>query len=103
MAGRAADRVDYARDVKPLLQARCYACHGALKQEAGLRLDTAEFARKGGENGRVLIPGDAKGSELVRRVGAKEDDGRMPPEGQPLTREQIGTLTQWITAGAAGP
>jgi Protein of unknown function (DUF1553)/Protein of unknown function (DUF1549)/Planctomycete cytochrome C len=102
-AGNAEDRFDYTRDVKPLLKARCYACHGALKQEAGLRLDTAELARKGGQEGRVLIPGDVKGSELIRRVTAKEDDGRMPPEGQPLTSGQIGVLSRWIAAGAAGP
>src|SRR4051794_32406944 len=39
--------VDYLRDVKPLLSKHCYACHGALKQKAGLRLDTASMMRKG--------------------------------------------------------
>ena len=57
-AHAAAAPVDYARDVKPLLKARCWACHGVLKQEGGLRLDTAELARKGGEDGRVLVPGN---------------------------------------------
>jgi hypothetical protein len=103
VAGNAEDRVDYQHDVKPLLKARCYACHGALKQEAGLRLDTAESARKGGQAGRVLVPGDVKGSELIRRVGLKDQDERMPPEGQPLTSDQIGILSRWIAAGAAGP
>jgi mono/diheme cytochrome c family protein len=102
-AGSAENRFDYTRDVKPLLKARCYACHGALKQEARLRLDTADFARKGGEDGRVLIPGDVKGSELIRRVGAKDKDERMPPEGQPLTSDQIRILSRWIAAGARGP
>ncbi len=102
-AGNAEDRCDYTRDVKPLLKARCYACHGALKQEAGLRLDTADFARKGGQDGRVLIPGDAKGSELIRRVGSKDKDERMPPEGQPLTGDQIRILARWIATGATGP
>ena len=45
-------RVDYLRQVKPLLTARCYACHGALKQRADLRLDTAAFIQKGGKNGQ---------------------------------------------------
>jgi mono/diheme cytochrome c family protein len=102
-AQAAAAPVDYARDVKPLLKARCWACHGVLKQEGGLRLDTAELARKGGEDGRVLVPGNPGGSELVRRVQAKLDDGRMPPEGQPLTGEQISLLSRWISAGATGP
>ena len=86
-----------------MLKARCWACHGALKQEGGLRLDTAEFARKGGEDGLVLVPGKPGGSELVRRVQAKPDDGRMPPEGQPLTGDQISLLSRWISAGATGP
>ncbi len=102
-AHAAAAPVDYARDVKPLLKARCWACHGVLKQEGGLRLDTAELARKGGEDGRVLVPGNPGGSELVRRVQAKLDDGRMPPEGQPLTGEQSSLLSRWISAGATGP
>jgi mono/diheme cytochrome c family protein len=102
-AGNAEDRFDYTRDVKPLLKARCYACHGVLKQEAGLRLDTADFARKGGQVGRVLTPGNVKGSELIRRVSAKNEDERMPPEGQPLTGDQIRILSWWIAAGAAGP
>ncbi len=45
----AAPPVDYAREVKPILAARCTSCHGAIRQKAGLRLDTAEFVRRGGE------------------------------------------------------
>ena len=47
----AEDAIDYLRDVKPLLQTRCYACHGALKQQSGLRLDTAASILQGGESG----------------------------------------------------
>ena len=47
----AADPVDYATRIKPILVAHCYACHGALKQESGLRLDTGALVRKGGESG----------------------------------------------------
>src|SRR5690349_12994782 len=46
----AADRVDYVRGVKPIFAARCYACHGALEQKNGLRLDTVDFMKKGGDN-----------------------------------------------------
>jgi hypothetical protein len=45
---KAAGTVDYLKQVKPLLRERCYACHGPLKQKAGLRLDTAALAIKGG-------------------------------------------------------
>ena len=54
----AADRsVDYLRDIKPILRERCYACHGALQQQAGLRLDTAALVREGSDNGVVITPG----------------------------------------------
>ena len=49
-------RVDYLRVVKPILKVRCFPCHGALKQESGLRLDTGRFIRKGGENGPGVVP-----------------------------------------------
>ena len=51
------DPVDYVREIKPILAARCYACHGAIKQKGELRVDTAAFMKKGGENGAALVPG----------------------------------------------
>ena len=51
--------VDYVRDIKPVLSKRCYACHGALKQKAGLRLDTAAFMKKGGDSGPAVVAGQA--------------------------------------------
>ncbi len=56
---KAEDKVDYLRDIKPVLKARCYVCHGALKQKAKLRLDTAALIRKGGRHGPAILPGDA--------------------------------------------
>src|SRR5687767_15971769 len=88
----AAEGADYLRDVKPLLKERCYACHGALKQKANLRLDTAAGARKGGDNGPAVEPGKGAESLLVERVASGDPDTRMPPEGAPLTAPQIGLL-----------
>ena len=57
--GRAADEpVDYLKQIRPILRERCIACHGSLKQEGGLRLDTAALAIKGGDSGPVIVPGD---------------------------------------------
>lgn len=95
--------VDYLHDIKPILQERCYACHGALKQQAGLRLDTGAFARKGGDSGAALVPGKPEGSLLLTRVSAPALDERMPPEGEPLTPPQIAALKAWIAAGATSP
>jgi mono/diheme cytochrome c family protein len=96
--------VDYTTQIKPLLQARCYACHGALKQQAGLRLDTAASIIRGGESGPAIARGDAEKSLLVAKVSAKGEE-RMPPEseGEPLSAEQIALLRAWITAGASAP
>ncbi len=99
----AQDGVDYLRQVKPVLQARCFACHGALKQEAGLRLDTAALATKGGDSGAALKAGDSTASLLLKRVTATGDSERMPPEGEPLTRAQIAAISDWIKQGAKAP
>ena len=106
ITARAADATEqYLREVKPLLAARCYACHGALRQEAGLRLDTAAAARVGGASGPVLSPGDAATSPILARVTATDPVERMPPEGEgePLEPHDVAAVAAWITAGATGP
>jgi hypothetical protein len=104
-AGQVYGEVEYLRDVKPLLEARCYACHGALKQEGGLRLDTAAFIRQGGESGPAVSAGDAAGSLLVERVATTDLVDRMPPEheGEPFKAAEVALLRGWIAAGATGP
>ena len=102
-AGWADEGVDYEHDIKPLLKERCYACHGPLAQESGLRLDTAAAALRGGDSGTAIVPGDAEGSLLVRRVSSADELERMPPEGQPLSDEEIEILKAWIDQGAASP
>jgi len=103
--GKAAGAVDYLKQVKPLLRERCYACHGPLKQKAGLRLDTAALAIKGGDSGPAVKAGDVTGSLLLERVSAADVTERMPPEneGEPLSPAQIAVLRDWIAAGASRP
>src|SRR5580693_4651482 len=74
-------KVDYLRDVKPLLQSRCYSCHGALRQKAGLRLDTAPLIRKGGDNGPALIAHKSSDSLLLDAVTGNGRP-RMPPKNE---------------------
>lgn len=101
---RAEDRpVDYLRDVKPILQEHCYACHGGLQQESGLRLDTAKSVLTGGESGPAIVAGNANKSLLIEAVSGSKDGWRMPPEGKPLTPQQIDILRRWITDGADAP
>jgi mono/diheme cytochrome c family protein len=98
----AAETVDYLRDIKPIFKQRCFACHGALKQQAGLRLDSGELIRQGGESGPAVVPGNVGESLLLEKVTAGEG-GRMPPEGAPLTEKQIALLKAWVEQGAKFP
>ena len=99
----ASEPVNYLKDIKPVLAARCYACHGALKQKAGLRLDTASAIRKGGKHGPAAMPGKPEKSPLIARVTTHDEDERMPQEGEPLSAPQIETLQRWIAQGAKAP
>ncbi len=99
----AGEPVNYLKEVKPVLAARCYACHGALKQKSGLRLDTAEAIRKGGKHGPAAAPGKPEKSLLITRVTTHDTDERMPQEGEPLTAPQIEALKRWIAQGAKSP
>ncbi|MGB1744645.1 MAG: DUF1549 domain-containing protein, partial [Limisphaerales bacterium] len=98
-----AGAVEYLRDIKPVLKARCYACHGALKQKAGLRVDSAENLRKGSKRGDVLALGQAEPGKLLVRLTAADADELMPPEGAPLKQEEIKAIREWIAAGAPVP
>ncbi|MFN9370688.1 MAG: DUF1553 domain-containing protein [Planctomycetaceae bacterium] len=100
---RADEEVDYTQDIKPLLSRRCATCHGAVKQNNGLRLDTAELAKKGGDAGPAVAPGDLEGSLLLDAVQGTNGVRRMPPEGEPLSAEQIELLKKWIAGGAKAP
>ncbi|MFN0053543.1 MAG: PSD1 and planctomycete cytochrome C domain-containing protein [Planctomycetales bacterium] len=99
----AAEPVDYLREIKPILKARCFACHGALKQQSGLRLDAGTLIRQGGDSGAVVVPGKPDESLLLERVAAEGASERMPPEGEPLKPEQIEQLKAWISQGATSP
>ena len=95
--------VDYAKQIKPILKQRCYGCHGALKQKGHLRLDTAGLLRKGGDAGPTIEPGHAGESLLIDRITEKDASLRMPPEGSPLSDEQVAAFRRWIDQGAKSP
>jgi hypothetical protein len=96
--------VDYLRDVKPVLSEHCYRCHGASQQKGGLRLDTAAFARKGGERGSALIPGKGSHSPIIQAVkGAHDSIPRMPYKRPPLSELQIRLIARWIDEGGQAP
>ena len=95
--------VDYVSQIKSVFKHRCYACHGSLKQEAGLRLDTGRSVRQGSENGAVVQKADVEMSALWKRVTAKDPAERMPPIGKPLEAGEIAAIRNWIAAGSPSP
>src|SRR5437764_9303340 len=76
-------KIQYARDILPILSTHCFTCHGpdAKLQKAGLRLDLFETATKKLKSGsRAVVPGKVKESELVARIFADDENERMPPK-----------------------
>lgn len=98
-AARSAEPIDYRKEIRPVLQERCYACHGALAQMSKLRVDSGANMLKRG----VIVPGKPGESELIARVSSTDDETRMPPEGHALKPDQIAKLKAWIEQGANVP
>lgn len=92
----------YTDVVQPLLQSRCYNCHGPNKQKGKLRLDKQELILKGGKDGKIIEPGKADESEMIERMLLPaEDEDHMPPKEKPqLTQGEIAILHWWISTGA---
>lgn len=96
--------VDFERDVRPLFVAKCMKCHGPEKSQGGLRLDRREHAFGPTDSGTpALVAKETEKSELLRRVSSEDEAERMPPEGDPLTVNEIALLRSWIAAGAVWP
>ena len=95
--------VDYIRDVKPILKAHCYSCHGGLKQEAGLRLDTGAWIRQGSDQGPVIQIGKSQASVLVQRLVNEDPALRMPRDATALSKSDIEIIGKWISQGAESP
>ncbi|QDU54042.1 PSD1 and planctomycete cytochrome C domain-containing protein [Aeoliella mucimassa] len=97
----AAEPVSYARQVQPLLAARCFACHGPDDAESSLALHEQDASRAETDSGMAaIVPGEPDESELVRRIASTDEFERMPPEGEPLTPDEIALLRQWVAEGA---
>src|SRR5262245_12052166 len=91
----------FEKKVRPVLVQHCFSCHGPQKQRGGLRLDSAEAIRKGGELGPALVPGKPEESRLVHAIRYK-NDLKMPPNGK-LPDAVIADRTAWVGMGAPWP
>lgn len=101
----AAQAVDFDREVRPILAANCFKCHGPddAVRKAGLRLDVRARAIQELKSGhRAIVPGDSAKSELIARISHADAAIRMPPSkvGKRLDEKQIATLKKWIDQGA---
>jgi ankyrin repeat protein len=92
-------KVDFEKDVQPLLSQKCHSCHGDEVQQSGLRLDKRQNALRGGDYGPVILPGNSGESKFIRRLVNGDGGLQMPPTG-PLSDEEIGILRAWIDQGA---
>src|SRR5438105_1495810 len=73
--------VDFTVEIWPILESRCFGCHGPQKQRGGLRLDQKDTALEGGESGQVIVPGNSAASPLVKRITSQDKKEHMPPTG----------------------
>jgi hypothetical protein len=97
-------RVDFSREVRPILSEQCFSCHGPDEQsrQRGLRLDTREgaFADRGPFGGPAIVAGNSGGSLLFRRITATDEHERMPRGRGRLSDANIETIKRWIDQGA---
>ncbi|MDP1798897.1 MAG: DUF1553 domain-containing protein [Planctomycetaceae bacterium] len=97
-------RIDFNRDIRPILSDACFQCHGPdeNKRQANLRLDTKDGALADLNGHAAIIPGDVAQSTLLQRIISDDPDEQMPPpkSGKQLTTEQKQRLRQWIAEGA---
>jgi hypothetical protein len=92
----------FEKHVRPVLIQNCIECHGAKKQEAGLRLDSRQGFRKGADTGPVVIDGNIDGSRLIQVLKHSPNDVQMPPKGK-LPDEQIAAIRKWMDLGSPWP
>src|SRR4051794_36305305 len=101
----AEEKVDFAKQVLPILQESCGKCHGEKKASAKLRVHTAAALKEKWDAEKGLItPGKPDQSELYKRITLPKDDKkRMPKGGEPLPKDKIDLIGKWIKEGAVLP
>jgi hypothetical protein len=99
----AKQKIDFVRDIRPILTDHCIDCHGPDLQEGQLRLDARAVVRQGGRSGKLFDTGKSQASLLVRRLVKEAGAQRMPLDGDPLSDAQVGLIRAWIDQGAPWP
>ena len=96
------EAIVYSDIIQPVLQTKCYSCHGKNKQKGKLRMDDSLRLMKGGKDGPVIIAGNTEKSEMAKRLSLpRGDDDHMPPKEKPQpTEQEIALIHWWIASGA---
>ena len=92
----------YADIIQPIFESKCYGCHNKSKKKGKLRLDEPEFILKGGKDGEVIKPGNADGSDMMKRLLLpRNEEDHMPPKEKPQLKDnEIALIHWWIATGA---
>ena len=98
-------KMEFVKDIQPILERYCVECHGPRKKKGGLRLEPIDAAfPTGDEDFWTMLPGDGESSLLVQRMLLpRDDDEAMPPKGDAVPADEIQKVITWINAGAYGP
>ena len=98
-------KMDFVKDIQPILEAYCVECHGSRKKKGGLRLEPISDAfPEGDEDFWTILPGDGSSSLLVQRMLLpRDDDEAMPPKGDGVPAADIQKIVSWVNDGAHGP
>lgn len=95
---RGEEKIDFKKDVYPILKQNCYKCHFDKKSKGDFSFNTKETILKGGKENKEkdVIPGNSKDSVLIKLITSKDSDEYMPPKGPRLTEAEVATLKKWI-------
>ncbi len=95
------DKIDYSTQVKPIINKNCITCHGGVRAKGNFSLLFREEALAKTKSGKyAIVPGDPGNSEMIRRITLNDPEERMPYHHEPLTKEEINILRQWVKQGA---
>ena len=101
VSGAGGGKVDFNRDIRPIFNKKCVACHGGVRQQADLSLLFREDALKPAKSGKLpIVPGDPDASEMIRRITHPDTHDRMPKGRDPLSAAEILAIRRWIKQGA---
>ncbi|MEO1527532.1 MAG: PSD1 and planctomycete cytochrome C domain-containing protein [Planctomycetota bacterium] len=94
-------KVDFQKEIQPILAKRCFACHGPDEAEGGLSFASQESAfAETDSGGHAFVAGDSDASVVLERITSEDEFDRMPPEGDRVTADEIATIKRWIEQGA---